>query len=149
MNLQNSASATDFSTLEPGQLLSKRRPASCVHGNSKSAEKVYKNDRNAERPRVLAQLRLFANLSMPPRGPMFRNFFLDLQEEWLPHSCSSSGQRMSIWRQAHLFPNALPACCAGASSHNLLILLNLAIYLTPPAPSGCGLTSFANGTGSI
>jgi hypothetical protein len=25
----------------------------------------------------------------------------------------------------------------------------LAIYLTPPGPSGCGFTSFANGTGSI
>jgi putative transposase len=26
---------------------------------------------------------------------------------------------------------------------------NLAIYLTPPVPTGCGFTSFANGTGSI
>jgi hypothetical protein len=26
---------------------------------------------------------------------------------------------------------------------------NLAIYLTPPGPTGCGLTSFANGIGSI
>ena len=27
--------------------------------------------------------------------------------------------------------------------------LNLAIYLTPPGTIGCGLTSFANGTGPI
>jgi addiction module HigA family antidote len=30
-----------------------------------------------------------------------------------------------------------------------LELKNLAIYLTPPGPSCCGFTSFANGTGSI
>lgn len=32
---------------------------------------------------------------------------------------------------------------------NVDVFRNLAIYLTPPDPTGCGLTSFANGTGSI
>jgi hypothetical protein len=31
----------------------------------------------------------------------------------------------------------------------ILQILIPAIYLTPPGPTGCGLVSFANGTGSI
>jgi type I restriction enzyme S subunit len=30
-----------------------------------------------------------------------------------------------------------------------VVITNLAIYLTPPGPTGCGFTSFTNGTGSI
>jgi len=32
---------------------------------------------------------------------------------------------------------------------DIALFSNLAIYLTPPGPTGCGFTSFTNGTGSI
>jgi 4-alpha-glucanotransferase len=74
---------------------------------------------------------------------------------------SDAGQK--LWQVLPVNPTGYgdsPYQCFSAFAGNPLLisleslrdrglLENLAIYLTPPTPIGCGFTSFANGTGSV
>ena len=68
-------------------------------------------------------------------------------------ACIIAGLRLARERQVNV--RVVPTGKAIEESVDLAyeiynrVFRNLAIYLTPPTPIGCGFTSFANGTGSV